>query len=506
MPSSGRASGNRSTPPKMSPRLPSRTQVALPSYQSAPSTSISAPNALRAQVARPAPQVRRAADPLLEVVGVADHRRVEPGAGHHGEALLAEAADVEPPAIAAQPDGDGALDVRGDPEVGREQVRRAGRQDREARVGAGEHARCTAAPSRPRPRRTRARRPRRAPGRTCSGAFFAFGTSYQSGSSTPAASSTRRSSGSPPSSVFSAWATTATFMRPAARGATWRTCASLRAAGACCATPAERQANSSTSSAPMPMTSPPATSSGWCMPRYIRDERDDDRDHDRDRPRAARAAPAVGNRDVTSSDEAGVDRDRRRRVTGREAGVGGQVLEALDVGPLARHRQRRDAVGRRLDHQRRRPRRPRSATCAATRTRARSRPTRIGSSGAPPSVEPTSEASVRNGVRSATIDRDGALVGAGQAAGVEQHVGHEQPERDGDQAEHREAREHRGEEHRRGMPSAQPAGEPLGRPARAGVEHGNGPASARRARPFDVERVDACICLPPRSAGYNDPC
>ena len=37
------------------------------------------------------------------------------------------------------------------------------------------------------------------------------------------------------------------------------------------AAPAARQANSSTRIAPMPTSTPPATSSGWCMPRYIRD-------------------------------------------------------------------------------------------------------------------------------------------------------------------------------------------------------------------------------------------
>src|SRR4029453_6462497 len=60
--------------------------------------------ALRAQVARPAPQVCRSADPLLEVVRAADHRPIEAGPGHDREALLLEAADVEPPAIAAKPD------------------------------------------------------------------------------------------------------------------------------------------------------------------------------------------------------------------------------------------------------------------------------------------------------------------------------------------------------------------------------------------------------------------
>ena len=59
---------------------------------------------LRAQIARSAPDVRGAAEPVLEVVGVADHAGVEAGARHHGEALTLEAADVEPPRRAAEPD------------------------------------------------------------------------------------------------------------------------------------------------------------------------------------------------------------------------------------------------------------------------------------------------------------------------------------------------------------------------------------------------------------------
>ena len=139
IPSSGSASGNSSTPPNTSPTLPSSTHVALPSYQSAPSTSISASNAGARRLREPLH--RYAARPIrcLEVVGVADHRRVEAGAGHDGEALVVEPADVEPPAVAVQADGDGALDVLRDAEVRREQVRGPGGDDGERRVGPGEH-------------------------------------------------------------------------------------------------------------------------------------------------------------------------------------------------------------------------------------------------------------------------------------------------------------------------------------------------------------------------------
>ena len=55
---------------------------------------------------------------------------------------------------------------------------------------------------------------------TCADAFFAFGTSYQSGVVDARRSSTRRSSGRPPSSVFAACATTATCITRSALGRT----------------------------------------------------------------------------------------------------------------------------------------------------------------------------------------------------------------------------------------------------------------------------------------------
>src|SRR5690242_18104798 len=47
--------------------------------------------------------------------------------------------------------------------------------------------------------------------RTSAGALRLLGTSHQNGSTIPAVSRTRRSSGSPPPSVLPSWATTATF-------------------------------------------------------------------------------------------------------------------------------------------------------------------------------------------------------------------------------------------------------------------------------------------------------
>ena len=93
---------------------------------------------LRAQVLGAGPDVGDATEAILEgPVRLLDHGRVEAGAGHHGEPLAVEAADVELPPLPAEADGDGLLDVLRDAEVGREEVRSAGGEDRERRVRAG---------------------------------------------------------------------------------------------------------------------------------------------------------------------------------------------------------------------------------------------------------------------------------------------------------------------------------------------------------------------------------
>ena len=228
MPSSGRASGKRSTPPKTSPRLPSRMQVALPSYQSVPSTSISAPK----------PAARRLRDPL--------HRyATRPSRSLRSSASRIIAASNPAPAITAK---------RSLPKRPTSRRRRSPRSPTATArsmsfgiprlvanrfaVPAGTTARLASEPAStsmhrrtvPSPPQAKTRSaPAPSARRTWSGAFLAFGTSYHSGSSTPARASARRSSGRPPPRRFSAWATTATFMRRAARGATWRCAPGARA-------------------------------------------------------------------------------------------------------------------------------------------------------------------------------------------------------------------------------------------------------------------------------------
>ena len=110
-------------------------QLAGPLYQRVPSTLIFASKLSAVQLRGPAEHVGRAAEAVLEVVGALDHRRVEAGPGHHGEALAVEAADVEPAAVAVQRDLHGLRDVALDAEVRGEQVRGPGGDDRERDLG-----------------------------------------------------------------------------------------------------------------------------------------------------------------------------------------------------------------------------------------------------------------------------------------------------------------------------------------------------------------------------------
>ena len=67
---------------------------------------------LRPQTLRSRPDVGGASEAVLEApVGLLDHHRVEPRAGHHAEALAVEPSDVEPAPLTAQPYPDRPLDV-----------------------------------------------------------------------------------------------------------------------------------------------------------------------------------------------------------------------------------------------------------------------------------------------------------------------------------------------------------------------------------------------------------
>ena len=197
--------------PMTLPTLPTSTQLAFPSNHFSPSTRTRCRRAAHADVPRAGPDVGRPTEAILQrAVGVADHQRVEPGAGHHGEVLAVDHADVERVALAVRARSRPRLgEVLRDAEVRREQVGGAGGDDRERRrrpAGASMQ-RCTM----PSPPHTNTRSaPSASALRTRFGAFFDFGTSYQRGSTTPSAASTERNSVSPPPRVLPECATTAT--------------------------------------------------------------------------------------------------------------------------------------------------------------------------------------------------------------------------------------------------------------------------------------------------------
>ena len=108
-----------------------------PAYHGTPSTAIFALNGFARRFFEPVHDVGGTPEAVFErAVRVPDHRGVETGAGHDGEPLAVEAADIELPPITAETDRDRLLDVLRDPEVRREQVRGAGREDgkRDVRV------------------------------------------------------------------------------------------------------------------------------------------------------------------------------------------------------------------------------------------------------------------------------------------------------------------------------------------------------------------------------------
>ena len=319
--------------------LPSSTQLALPLNHSKPSTSIVALNGFRRRFSEPRPHVGGPPDPLLQAAAarISDHRRVEADAGHDCEALAVEAADVEPAATPVQPDRNRLLDLLRDPEVRREEVRRAGGHDREGGGRSGEDVDAPLHQSRRLPRRKRDRPPPRARARPARGAFRLFGTSHQIGSPIPSASSMRRSSGRPPPIVFPACATTATLIGRSRR------CSS--------AAPATRHAKTSATSAAMPTTTPPATSSGWCIPRYMR-ETATKTGNAAATIHTATWKPRRRDRRRDEQRQAAVDGDRGRRVARRVARVHRQALEPDDLRAVRVDDERRRAIGGRLDAER----------------------------------------------------------------------------------------------------------------------------------------------------------
>ena len=452
-------------------------QVARPSNHVGPVDGDLRLERLLPQAARPAPQVGRAADALLEVVGAADHRRVEADAGHHREALVLEPADVEPPARAAQPD----RRPRASMSVGMPRF-----VANRFAVPAGMTAR-------------RASSPGELADAAPDGAVAAPGEDEVGALVERPPHLLRRPLGLGhlvPERILDPLRRehAAQLGQPAVEPLLRvrddgdlhdATCARLRlrdgAAAprgrrAAAAAAAARQAKSRTSTAPTPTSTPPATSSGWCMPRYMRDVATNIGSTSATRPGdAAQRAARDGRRE--QQHEPDVHRDRRGGVARRVARVRRQVLEPLDGGPLARDEQRGHAVGRRLDdeHEHREGGDPpaaqrgaderderRRGSAARARRRRRSRP-------------PTT--SVRNGVRSATIDSIALSSVRPIVADAHQHVGDEQAEQHGHPGQQRRSRRAGRRRRRPRAGAGRGARRSARRGRRAGAQHGHDPAA-----------------------------
>ena len=229
-PSSGCASSNASTPPNSLPTLPSRMQLASPSNQRAPSTSIFAPERLRAQVLRARPDVGEPAEAVLQAaVGVADHARVEAGAGHHGEALAVDPPDVDAARAArTEPISTACLDVLRDAEVGGEQVGGAGRDDRERRLVPGEDVDAALHHAVAAPHEDQLGARASSAFSTCFGALRLFGTSRQNDVGHAAPLEHAPQLGQAAAEGLAAWAITAT--RSSRRASASPACRARRAA------------------------------------------------------------------------------------------------------------------------------------------------------------------------------------------------------------------------------------------------------------------------------------
>ena len=235
--------------------------------------------------------------------------------------------------VAAETDRHRLLDVLGNAEVRREQVARCLRAGSRAASRSRPSRRSSAAPCRRRPRRRAApRRPR----------AHASPASARTGSSAPRSRADRRRPGArAPPQLGQAAAEGLAGVRDDRDLASSRCAPSRRA---CTATSAH--------SAAIPMITPPATSIGWCMPRYMREKATNTGISAGDEPdRNPRRAVLDARRQEQR--EPAVDSDRRRGVARRIARVDRQAAR----GDARRGRcrwidERRRAVRSRLDGQR----------------------------------------------------------------------------------------------------------------------------------------------------------
>src|SRR5689334_8093530 len=208
---------------------------------------------LRPEVLRAAPDIGDPSEAILELaVGLLDHRGVEAGAGHDREALAVEPADIELAPFSVQADRHSTPDVLRDPQVRREQVGGAGGQDRERRLRA-------------RQRVDRALdHPVAAPDEEQLGTVRE-GTLHLLGRELALRHLDPHRIRDP----------SALQLAPQLGQAAAEGLAGVRDHGDLghrAASPDARETSTSAETAAIPMTTPPAMSSGWCIPRYMREK------------------------------------------------------------------------------------------------------------------------------------------------------------------------------------------------------------------------------------------
>ena len=208
---------------------------------------------LRPEVLRAAPDIGDPSEPILELaVGLLDHRRVEAGAGHDGEPLAVEPADVELAPFPVEADRDRARNVLRDSEVRCEQVGGAGGQDRERRLRARQGVdraldHPVAAPD----------EEQLGTVRECT--LHLLGRELALRHLDP----------------HRICDPIALQLAPQLRQAAPEGLAGVRDhrdLGHLAASPEARVTRTSMDTAAIPMTTPPAMSSGWCIPRYMREK------------------------------------------------------------------------------------------------------------------------------------------------------------------------------------------------------------------------------------------
>ena len=246
----------------------------------------------------------------------------------------------------------------------------------------GERRRCSAAPSRHRPRRRRAPRPPRAPRFTCFGALRLFGTSYQSGSATPWLLELAPKLDQPAAERL-------------ARSARRRRRVLIARALCRCVAVGRRRPVTRATKQRRRERGDADQDAGEGVERVVhaavhpRHADDDGGMASAIAQTSARRTPRSARREQQR--EPGVERDRRGHVARRKARVDGKLLEPSDVRPLAVDEEHRRPVGRRLEGDDANRRIPATASAAGSPNPIATRRRAPGARTRPESSDPTND-------------------------------------------------------------------------------------------------------------------